>query len=103
MSDTETTCLDYLMDCGISGREEDIMKQYYLERGISEEMIDNAANLLNSVEKALNVNNCNLTTCRYNQSGTYTNGDKRQECVEVSKRVLCLEDIENEIDRKTSK
>ncbi len=48
-------------------------------------------------------NNCNLTTCRYNQSGTCANGEKRKECVEVSKRVLCLEDRENEIDRKTSK
>lgn len=103
MSETETTCFDYLMDCRISGREEDIMKRYYLERGISEEMIDNTANLLNSVEKAVNVNNCNLTTCRYNQSGTCTNEEKREECVGVSKKVLCLEDIENEIDRKTSK
>lgn len=57
MSDTETSCLDYLMDCGISGREEDIMKRYYLEHGVSEEMIDNATNLLNSVEKELNNNN----------------------------------------------
>lgn len=48
-------------------------------------------------------NNCNLTTCRYNQSGTCTNEDKRQECVEVSKKVLCLEDRENEIDGETSK
>lgn len=48
-------------------------------------------------------NNCNLTTCRYNQSGTCTNEDKRQECVEVNKRALCLENTENEIDRKTSK
>lgn len=39
---------------------------------------------------------CNLTTCRYNQSGTCTNEDKRKECAEVSKRVLCLEDRENE-------
>lgn len=36
-------------------------------------------------------NNCNLTTCCYNQSGTCTNEDKREECVEVSKRVLRLE------------
>lgn len=35
---------------------------------------------------------CNLTTCRYNQSGTCTNEEKRKECVEVSKKVLCLED-----------
>lgn len=42
---------------------------------------------------------CNLTTCRYNQFGTCTNEEKRKECVKVSKRVLCLEDRENEIDR----
>lgn len=41
-------------------------------------------------------NNCNLTTCRYNQSGTCTNEDKRQECVEVSKKVFCFEDKKNE-------
>lgn len=35
---------------------------------------------------------CNLITCHYNQSGTCTNEDKRQKCVKVSKRVLCLED-----------
>lgn len=87
MSKTETTCLDYLMDYRITGREEKITKQYYLEHGVSEEMIDNATNLLNGIEKSLNENNCNLTTCRYNQSGTCTNEEKRKECVEVSKRV----------------
>lgn len=40
-------------------------------------------------------NNCNLTTYRYNQSGICANENKRQECVEVSKKVLCLEDREN--------
>lgn len=62
MSDTETTCLDYLMDCKITGMEEDILKQYYLEHGISEKMIDNATNLLNGVEEMLSVlneSNCN--------------------------------------------
>lgn len=44
-------------------------------------------------------NNCNLTTCRYNKSGTCTNEEKRKECADVSKRVLCLEGRENEIDR----
>ena len=48
-------------------------------------------------------NNCNLTTCRYNQSSTCANEEKRKECVEVSKKVLCLEDRENEIDGKTRK
>lgn len=38
---------------------------------------------------------CNLATCRYNPSGTCTNEEKRKECVEVSKRVLCLGDREN--------
>lgn len=62
MNGTETTCLDYLMDCRIAGREEDIMKRYYLEHGVSEEMIDNATNLLNGVEEMLSVlseSNCN--------------------------------------------
>lgn len=96
MNTIETTCLDYLMDFGIRGREEYVMKRYYLERGVSEEMIDNATNLLNSVEKAINVNNCNLTTCRYNQFGACTNEEKRKECVEVSERVLCLKGKEND-------
>lgn len=54
MNGTETTCLDYLMNCRIAGREEDIMKRYYLEHGVSEEMIDNATNFVNGTEKALN-------------------------------------------------
>lgn len=41
----------------------------------------------------MNNNNCNLTTCHYNQSGKCTNEDKRKECVEVSKRV-CVWRIE---------
>lgn len=44
-------------------------------------------------------NNCNLITCRYNQSGTCTNEKKRQECVEVSKRVLRLEGENNAAKR----
>lgn len=47
-------------------------------------------------EKFIKGKCCNLTTCRYNQSGDCTNEDKRKECVEVSKRVLCLE-VENEV------
>lgn len=47
------------------------------------------------VQKVEN-NNYNLTTCRHNQSGKCTNEEKRKECVEVSKRVLCSEDRENE-------
>ena len=32
---------------------------------------------------------CNLTTCRYNKDGKCTNEEKRKECVEVSRKVLC--------------
>lgn len=35
--------------------------------------------------------NCNLTTCRYNEDGKCENEEKRKECVEVSRKVLCLE------------
>lgn len=43
-----------------------------------------------------NVNNtyenkkCNLTTCRYNADGKCTNEKKREECVRVSRKVLCI-------------
>lgn len=48
--DTETTCLDYLEECRIRGREEDIIKQYYMEQGTPEEMIGKAEELLNKLE-----------------------------------------------------
>lgn len=41
---------------------------------------------------------CNFTTCRYNANGKCENEEKRKECVEVSRKVLCLEDNENEKD-----
>lgn len=44
-------------------------------------------------------NNCNPTRCRYNQSGTCTNEEKRNECAEVSKKVLCLEGENNATKR----
>lgn len=34
---------------------------------------------------------CNLFSCRYNYSGICQNEEKRKECVDVSKLVLCLE------------
>ena len=37
-------------------------------------------------------NNCNLTTCRYNADGKCMNEEKREECVRVSKTVLCIDD-----------
>lgn len=41
-------------------------------------------------------NNCHLASCRYNKNGQCTNEDKRKECVDVSRLVLCLEDSEDE-------
>ena len=40
--------------------------------------------------------NCNLITCRYNSNGKCQNKEKREECVRVSRKVLC-------IDKKTNK
>ena len=39
------------------------------------------------------MNNCNLTTCRYNADGKCTNEEKRKECVRVSKAVLMIDDL----------
>lgn len=45
-----------------------------------------------------NVNNayankkCNLTSCRYNANGKCTNEEKREECIEVSRKVLGIDE-----------
>ena len=48
-----------------------------------------------SVEKILKglwkMSNCNLTTCRYNADGKCTNQEKREECLNVARAVLCME------------
>ena len=43
----------------------------------------------------IKANNCNLTTCRYNENGKCTNEKKRKECVEVSRKVLCEDEKAN--------
>lgn len=43
--------------------------------------------------KITEMNNCNLTTCRYNADGKCTNEEKRKECVRVSKAVLLIDDL----------
>ena len=64
---------------------------------IADKALDNAT--INNVpfrEWVDNVNNayenkkCNLTSCRYNAGGKCTNEEKRKECVEVSRKVLCI-------------
>ena len=41
-------------------------------------------------------NNCNLTTCRYNKDGKCVSVENRVVCVDVSKKVLCMGDNEDE-------
>lgn len=57
MSEIEnTTCIDYLMEQNIRGMEELITRQYYIERGASPELVDNAiaeALKLEATEKML--------------------------------------------------
>ena len=62
-----------------------------------DEALDNAT--INNVpfrEWIDNVNNayenkkCNLVSCRYNVDGKCANEEKREECVKVSRKVLCI-------------
>lgn len=52
------------------------------------------AEVINSIDREMfervTRNDCNLVTCRYNQNNICQNEDKRTECVEVSRKVLCL-------------
>ena len=43
---------------------------------------------------------CNLDSCRYNINKKCTNKEKRTECLEVSRAVLCLEDDSNDAQYK---
>jgi hypothetical protein len=47
-------------------------------------------------------NNCNLTTCRHNKDGKCVSVENRVVCVDVSKKVLCMGDNEDEIQAKQS-
>ena len=47
---------------------------------------------VDNVNNAYENKKCNLTTCRYNADGKCTNEEKREECVEVSRKVLCLDE-----------
>jgi hypothetical protein len=37
------------------------------------------------------MNNCNFTTCRYNENNCCTNSEKRAECVDTSGKALCVD------------
>lgn len=46
---------------------------------------------IDNVNNAYANKNCNLTFCRYNADGKCTNEEKREECVEVAEKVLCVD------------
>lgn len=45
---------------------------------------------IDNVNNAYENKKCNLTSCRYNADEKCTNEEKRKECVEVSRKVLCI-------------
>ena len=45
---------------------------------------------IDNVNNAYENKKCNLASCRYNAYGKCTNKEKREECVEVSRKVLCI-------------
>lgn len=62
------------------------------KRAMQEITINNMplSEFVEKINSAVENNNCNLTTCRYNTDGKCTNEEKRKECVEVSRKVLCI-------------
>lgn len=65
---------------------------------IADEALDNATinnipfcEWIDNVSNAYANKKCNLTSCRYNADGKCTNEEKREECVEVSEKVLCID------------
>lgn len=46
---------------------------------------------INKINNAVENSECHLASCRYNSASFHcTNEEKRKECVDVSKLVLCL-------------
>ena len=59
-------------------------------RKMAQEIVDEALEWIDNVNNAYANKKCNLTSCRYNADGKCTNEEKREECVEVSRKVLCI-------------
>ena len=49
-----------------------------------------------------NNNRCNFTSCRFNAEGICENEEAREECVEMSRKVMCLDEevVRIELDEK---
>lgn len=45
---------------------------------------------IDNVNDAYENKKCDLDSCRYNVDGKCTNDEKRNECIEVSEKVLCI-------------
>ncbi len=73
-----------------------ISMQEIVQKAVDEALDNATINNIPFREWIDNVNNayvnkkCNLTTCRYNADGKCTNEEKREECIEVSEKVLCI-------------
>lgn len=59
-------------------------------RKMVQEIFDEALEWIDNVNNAYANKKCNLTSCRYNADGKCTNEEKREECVEISRKVLCI-------------
>lgn len=59
-------------------------------RKMVQEIFDEALEWIDNVNNAYANKKCNLTSCQYNADGKCTNEEKREECVEISRKVLCI-------------
>lgn len=47
---------------------------------------------IDNMNNAYKNKKCNLTPCRYNANGKCTDDKKREECIYVSRKVLCIDE-----------
>ena len=76
----------------IEDMEKDVAQRAMQEITINDMQL---TEFVEKVNNAIENNNCNLTTCRYNADGKCTNEEKREECVRVSKAVLLIDDLDD--------